>query len=90
MQWAGEAAWDLDLLRTDYRVRYCARGMDKGRELSIGVAKEPQVDSYLLQFRPAPPGPDRVIRETSQNAAYRHRYASTLGLPDTPNPGRGG
>ncbi|WP_331771459.1 hypothetical protein OG948_48585 (plasmid) [Embleya sp. NBC_00888] len=84
VQMAGEAAWDLDLPRTDHRVRYCARGMDEGQELSTRAAKEPQADSYLLQFWPAPPGPDRVIRQTSQSAAYRHRYASALGLPYTP------
>ncbi|WP_245599334.1 hypothetical protein [Embleya scabrispora] len=55
-QWAAEAAWDLDLTRPDYRVRYCARGMDEGRQLSTGGAKDPQADSYLLQFRPARTG----------------------------------
>jgi hypothetical protein len=83
VQWAGEAAWDLDLARTDYRVRYCARGMDEGRELDTRVAGEPQADSYLLQFWPAPPGPDRVIRQTSRHAAYRHRYARELPPPPT-------
>ncbi|WP_069173493.1 hypothetical protein [Streptomyces griseus] len=84
VQWAGEAVWDLDLTRTDYRVRYCARGMDRGRELDTRVTGEPQADSYLLQFWPAPPRPDRVIRRTSQNAAYWHRYASQLPPPPTP------
>lgn len=84
VQWAGEAAWDLDLAPTDYRVRYCARGMDEGRELDTRVSGEPQADSYLLQFWPAPPRPDRVIRQTSQNAAYWHRYARALLPPPTP------
>ncbi|MEU8653577.1 hypothetical protein [Streptomyces sp. NPDC048737] len=84
VQWAGEAAWDLDLTRTDYRVRYCARGMDEGRERDTRVSGEPQADSYLLQFWPAPPRPDRVIRQTSQIAAYWHRYASHLPPPPTP------
>ncbi|MFJ2271880.1 hypothetical protein ACIO8F_40885 [Streptomyces sp. NPDC087228] len=83
VQWASEAAWDLDLTPTDYRVRYCARGMDEGRELDTRVTGEPQTDSYLLQFWPAPPRPDRVIRQTSQNAAYRHRYARELPPPPT-------
>ncbi|MFE7539229.1 hypothetical protein [Streptomyces platensis] len=30
LQWAGEAAWDLDLTQIDYRVRYCGTGMDEG------------------------------------------------------------
>ncbi|MFI1423106.1 hypothetical protein ACH4VX_35150 [Streptomyces sp. NPDC020731] len=83
VQWAGEAAWDLDLTRTDYRVRYRARGMDEGRELDTRVDGEPQTDSYLLQFWPAPPSPDRVIRQTSRNAAYWHRCARGLPPPPT-------
>ncbi|MFH9862893.1 hypothetical protein [Streptomyces sp. NPDC017202] len=84
VQWAGEAAWDLDLTPTDHRVRYCARGMDEGRERDTRVTGEPQADSYLLQFWPAPPRPDRVIRQTSQHAARRHRYARELPPPPTP------
>ncbi|GGR77528.1 hypothetical protein GCM10010269_15990 [Streptomyces humidus] len=86
VQWAGEAAWDLDLSRTDHRVRYCARGMDRGRERGTRVTGEPRADSYLLQFWPAPPRPDRVIRQTSQIAAYWHRYAREL--PPQPTPER--
>ncbi|MFH9089254.1 hypothetical protein [Streptomyces sp. NPDC017673] len=84
VQWAGEAAWDLGLARTDYRVRYCARGMDEGRELDTRVAGEPQADSYLLQFWPAPPSPDRLVRQTSRIAAYWHRHARELPPPPTP------
>ncbi|MET8565146.1 hypothetical protein ABZV75_33025 [Streptomyces flaveolus] len=84
VQWAGEAAWDLGLVRTDYRVRYCARGMDEGRVRDTRAAGEPQADSYLLQFWPALPSPDRVVRQTSRIAAYRHRYARELPPPPTP------
>ncbi|MGY1501014.1 hypothetical protein ACW4TU_31285 [Streptomyces sp. QTS52] len=84
VQWAGEAAWDLDLAPTDYRVRYCARGMDTGRELDTRVSGKPQADSYLLQFWPSPPRPDHVIRETSQIAGYWHRHARELPPPPTP------
>lgn len=82
VQWAGEATWDLNLARTDYRVRYCAQGMDEGRKLDTRVSGEPQADRYLLQFWPAPPRADRVVRTTSRNAAYWHRYAR--GLPPPP------
>ncbi|MEU8654232.1 hypothetical protein [Streptomyces sp. NPDC048737] len=68
---------------TDYRVRYCARGTDRGRELDTRVTGEPQADSYLLQFWPAPPRSDRVIRQTSQTAAHWHRYARELPPPPT-------
>ncbi|MDH6554884.1 hypothetical protein [Streptomyces sp. SAI-041] len=84
VQWAGEAAWDLNLDQTDYRVRYCAQRMDEGRKLDTRVVGKPQADSYLLQFWPAPPRADRVVRQTSQNAAYWHRYARELPPPPTP------
>ncbi|MFX4292517.1 hypothetical protein [Streptomyces bohaiensis] len=83
VQWAGEAVWELGLDRTDYRVRYCARGMDEGNRLDTAV-DEPAPDSYLLQFWPAPPRSDRVIRQTSRYAASRHRYARALPPPPTP------
>lgn len=82
VQWAGEAAWDLGLAPADHRVRYCARGMDRGRERDTGPSTEPE--RYLLQFWPAPPGPDRVLRETSRQAAYWHRFARELPPPPTP------
>ncbi|MFD3972377.1 hypothetical protein [Streptomyces cyaneofuscatus] len=84
VQWSGEAAWDLELPMTDHRVRYSARGMDQGRDLDTRTAKEPQADSYLLQFWPAPPRPDQVIRETSRIAAYWHNHARGLPSPPTP------
>jgi hypothetical protein len=83
VQGDGEAAWDLGLARTDYRVRYCARGMDEGRELSTRVAGESRADSYLLQFWPAPPRADRVVRRTSREAAHCHHYARGLPPPPT-------
>ncbi|WP_255956069.1 hypothetical protein [Streptomyces odontomachi] len=76
MQWAGEASWELGLQETDYRVRYCAQGMDEAREQDTRMDDEPQLDRYLLQFWPAPPGPDRIVRQTSDIAAYWHGYAA--------------
>ncbi|MFE1943379.1 hypothetical protein [Streptomyces massasporeus] len=84
VQWAGEDSWDLDLEETDHRVRYCASGMDRASETDTRSADEPQLDRYLLQFWPAPPEPDRVLKETSRTAAYWHRYARTLPPPPTP------
>ncbi|MDQ0788657.1 hypothetical protein [Streptomyces sp. B3I8] len=84
VQWAGEGSWPLDLPETDHRVRYCARGMDAGRDLDTRVGEEPQVDSYLLQFWPAPPAPDRVVRQTSAVAEYWHEFARELPPPPTP------
>ncbi|MEV6562919.1 hypothetical protein AB0M22_44880 [Nocardia sp. NPDC051756] len=75
-QWAGEAFWELDLKEgLDYRVRYCAKGMDQAREGDVRLDDEPLLDRYLLQFWPAPPEPDRIVRQTSQNAARAHDWA---------------
>ncbi|MFD5480952.1 hypothetical protein [Streptomyces hawaiiensis] len=84
VQWAGEASWDLGLEETDYRVRYCAQGMDRAGEKDTRLDDEPQLDRYLLQFWPAPPEPDRVLRQTSRSAAYWHGYARKLPPPPTP------
>ena len=68
-QWAAEERWPLPLDVADYRVRYCATGMDEG-------AGEPDtddiVDRYLLQFWPAAPAPDEILRQGSEHAAYWH------------------
>ncbi|GGS92340.1 hypothetical protein [Streptomyces violaceus] len=84
VQWAGEASWPLDLEETDYRVRYCAQGMDRAGEEDTRLDDEPQLDCYLLQFWPAPPEPDRVLKQTSLSAANWHRYARELPPPPTP------
>ncbi|MEV5647140.1 hypothetical protein AB0L57_02715 [Nocardia sp. NPDC052254] len=76
VQWAGEAHWELDLEEgLDYRVRYCAQGMDQAREKDVRLGDEPVMDRYLLQFWPAEPAPDRVVRQSSQAAAYWHDWA---------------
>ncbi|MFI7018430.1 hypothetical protein [Streptomyces sp. NPDC050164] len=84
VEWGGGASWPLDLEQTDHRVRYCARGMDQASERDTRLDGEPQLDRYLLQFWPAPPEPDRVLKQTSRIAAYRHRYARELPPPPTP------
>ncbi|GAA3295285.1 hypothetical protein Dvina_30480 [Dactylosporangium vinaceum] len=65
MQWAAEARWPLDLEHQHYRVRYHARGMDFSDEGS----DEPDED-YLLQFWPAPPKPDRIVRQETKTAGH--------------------
>jgi hypothetical protein len=62
-----EDQYPLDLPRGSYRVRYCVRGMEEA-----DTADEP-TDAYLLQFWPAAPAPDRIVRRTSRRAAYWHR-----------------
>jgi hypothetical protein len=75
IEWGGQEYWPLDLAEASYRVRYCATGMDAGRALDTRMEQEPEADRYLLQFWPAPPEPDRVVRQTSEIAAYWHGYA---------------
>jgi hypothetical protein len=83
MEWAGQAAWELSLDEVDYRVRYCAAGIDQARKHDTR-GDGPQLDRYLLQFWPAPPGPDAVLKQTSATAAYWHDYARKLPPPPTP------
>src|SRR6266545_1015493 len=82
--WAGEWQWPLDVIETDYRVRYCATGMDAGRAGDTRADDEPELDHYLLQFWPGSPGPDRVVKQTSAIAAYWHGFASDQPPPPTP------
>ncbi|MFJ1764597.1 hypothetical protein ACIOD2_30035 [Amycolatopsis sp. NPDC088138] len=73
--WGGGDWWDLELPPGDYRVRYGGYGMDAGRELDTRLDGEPGQDRYLLQFWPAPPAPDIVVRQHSAIAAYWHGFA---------------
>ncbi|MFD0204851.1 MULTISPECIES: hypothetical protein [Saccharothrix] len=80
--WAHEDFWSLDELEPiDYRVRYCAVGMDEAREVDSSTSSR---DRYVLQFWPAPPEPDRIVRQTSEHAAYWHAYARKQPPPPTP------
>ncbi|MFF2515949.1 hypothetical protein [Streptomyces sp. NPDC058086] len=85
MQWAGEACWDLGLEESDYRVRYCAKGMDQACQEDTRMDDEPQLDCYLMQLWPAEPAADRVLKQTAAIAAYWHDYARQLPPPPTPD-----
>ncbi|WP_211244011.1 hypothetical protein [Actinospica robiniae] len=82
VQWAGSAAWELGLDEIDYRVRYCAQGME-GARLKDTRTHGPQLDRYLLQFWPAPPEPERLLRRTSSVAEYWHEFARKQPPPPT-------
>jgi len=58
-----------------HRARYCVAGMDEGQELDTPEDDEVAPDRYLLQLWPAPAGPDAVVREGSEIAAYWHGVA---------------
>jgi hypothetical protein len=75
VEWGGGASRPLVLETVVYRVRYCATGMEAGRTQDSLLEGEPPLDRYLLQFWPGPPGPDRVVKQTSEVAASWHRFA---------------
>ncbi|MEV8504601.1 hypothetical protein AB0368_07185 [Actinoplanes sp. NPDC051475] len=64
--------WSIDLPAGSYRVRYCADKMQQGDDQDSGA--DEIIDSYLLQFWPAQPAPDRIVRRTSRAAAYWHDH----------------
>jgi len=85
LPWGDGELCAAELAETDHRVRYCARGMDVEWDAESAVLDGgPPVDHYLLQFWPAPPAPDRVVRQTSRCAAYWHKHARGLPPPPTP------
>jgi hypothetical protein len=63
-----ENRYPLTLPVNSYRARFCARGFDDA------AAGEEGMDAYLIQFWPAESSPDRIVRQTSAEAAYWHRY----------------
>jgi len=80
----GPAVCSLAVPQVDLRVRYCAHGMDDAEPRHFVPDDEPILDRYLLQFWPAPPSADRVLRQTSAAAARRHDWVRTLPPPPTP------
>ncbi|WP_331769547.1 hypothetical protein OG948_37985 (plasmid) [Embleya sp. NBC_00888] len=83
-QWGDADACEFELDPVDHRVRYCAVGMDEAGAHGVVSIGEPPVDRYLLQFWPAPVEPDRVVGQTSDEAAYWHRVARDRPPPPTP------
>ncbi|MFI5691854.1 hypothetical protein ACIA58_08445 [Kribbella sp. NPDC051586] len=72
----------LELEQATYRVRYSAWGMDAGHQAGPPMDGEPLVDRYLLQFWPARPAPERVVKQTSKQAAYWHDVARASPTPE--------
>lgn len=82
--WDHQQPVELPLGQGTFRVRYHATGMDTGRDADVRRPGEPVLDRYLLQFWPAPPGPDAVLRHTSEIAGYWHDAARNTPDPTTP------
>jgi hypothetical protein len=66
VDWDRQLVCQLPLQMRDYRVRYTARGMDRGNAADTITEDEQPVDSYGLWFWPASPAPDRILTQTSQ------------------------
>jgi hypothetical protein len=74
IEWGGP--WhELPLPPGNYRARYCARGMQLGRDRDTLLCDEEPVDFYSLAFWPAEAAPDCIIKQTSEIAAYWHGHA---------------
>src|SRR5439155_25113717 len=66
MGWAGGSVDPIALGAPGwYRVRYCAHGMDAGRDRDTRLDGEPAPDRYRLQFWPSPPAAHAVVRQGS-------------------------
>jgi hypothetical protein len=78
VDWDGNLVCDVPLGLQPHRVRYHARGMDAGHEADTILEDEAPVDQYLLAFWPAPIAAERIIRPTSEQPDYWHRWAQAL------------
>lgn len=68
------------------RARWSAKGMDAAHRQDTRLDGEPAPDRYLLQVWPAPPAPDDVLRQGSEQAAYWHGVARDTAPPPPPPP----
>ncbi|MFF8655885.1 hypothetical protein [Streptomyces huasconensis] len=82
--WAGEGSFPLALDMVDHRVRHCVSGMSEAVERELECLDGLVIERHLLQFWPAPPAPDRLIKQTSTGAAYWHDLARQEPPPPTP------
>ncbi|GAB2505950.1 hypothetical protein [Nocardiopsis aegyptia] len=82
VEWDGDSH-PLSLSHTPYRVRYHCRGMDEAHDATRATG-DPVVDEYLVRLWPGPVAADRVVKETSEAAAYWHAFARRQPPPPTP------
>ncbi|MDQ0643488.1 hypothetical protein [Microbacterium murale] len=68
--WAAETSGPLAIPPGSYRTRVSAIGRDEG---SANEFAEIAVDSYLIQFWPAPASEDAILKTSSQDATYWNR-----------------
>jgi hypothetical protein len=77
--WDGDVHAQFDLEPGPHRVRYCATGMNAAFAADTRLDGDPELDRFPLQFWPAPPRPDQILKQTSTSAASWH--ADTARLP---------
>ncbi|MFG2523651.1 hypothetical protein [Streptomyces sp. NPDC048527] len=83
--WGGDGSFPLGLDRVCHRVRYCGSGLDESRNAeTVDLDLAGSLERHLLQLWPAPHAPDRLLRQTSQDAAYWHDFARSLPPPPAP------
>ncbi|WP_244177813.1 hypothetical protein [Streptomyces atriruber] len=82
--WGGDGSFPLALDEVDHRVRHSVSGMDEARERELECLDGLVIERHLLQFWPAPPARDRLIKQTGDSAAYRHGIARKQPKPPTP------
>jgi hypothetical protein len=69
--WAGESGGELHgVAPGSYRVRVSARGRDAA---AANEFADDVLDDYLIELWVAEPGPDAIVRATSDNAVYWHK-----------------
>jgi hypothetical protein len=76
--WNGECVCEIPLSTGIYRVRYCVRDMDRGKDVDTILEEEEPVDFYHLAFWSADLLPDVIVKQTSEIAVYWHEYAKNL------------
>jgi hypothetical protein len=69
--WDGETVTSIPLSSGNYRVRYCARNMDRGHEVDTILNEEEAVDFYSLTFWPEAASEDCVIKQTRSHLKNR-------------------
>ncbi|UJP40369.1 hypothetical protein [Cellulomonas palmilytica] len=73
--------WLPTIAPGEYRARWCAAGMDAGRDQD-NTGRDEAPDRYLLQLWPHPPGAEVVVRQGSELAAYWAGVAAETSPPD--------
>ncbi|SFV31464.1 hypothetical protein SAMN05216456_1349 [Devosia crocina] len=81
MEWGADQGVRIAVPSGEYRARCYGVDMEEANALDTNITEVP-VDRYRLDLWLAPSAPDRVIKQTSEVAAYWHDWAGTLASPE--------